>query len=174
MRIGIDLDGTVYHWTAAVNLAVRERFGVALDEHGHWNYARDALTDEQWRWLWSSEAAELVFLAGHSYPGAVDVVNELCASHEVHFVTHRSPRYAAVTGAWVSRRFRRLAGLHVVQASVPKSSLGRWDVFIDDKPEVVDDCLDAGARVLVPARPWNAGARGERFGDWPDVRALLA
>lgn len=184
MRIGIDVDGTVYRWADAVNKALAEQFGITgLGEHTSWDYLRDKLTREQWRWVWSSDAAERVFgQLDMAYPQAVDVVNALANVHEVHFVTHRNPyRTSDVTGAWLRHHFRNYRGVHVMANSCAKWELGRWDVFIDDKPETVAGFLaHSDALTLMPARPWNGGermrsaGRFHTFEQWDEVAWLIA
>lgn len=177
MRIGVDVDGTVYHWTRAVNEAVEEKFGVeGLAEHTSWDYLRNQLTDDQWHWVWSKQAAKPVFARkGMAFPGSRKVVNSLCAEHEVHFVTHRNPRVlTGVTGQWLASRYFGYAGVHVLYHSVSKVGLLDWDLFIDDKPETITEFEEAGVRILVPERLWNVGFGIERFADWRDVPGMIA
>lgn len=179
MRIGIDVDGTLYRWTTSVNAAVEERFGVAgLDDpHPRWDYLREVLTPEQWRWVWSRDAAEAVFgRRDMAYPGSRRAVNSICAEHEVHFVTHRNPRVlTGVTGQWLASRYFGYAGVHVLYHSVSKVGLADWDVFVDDKAETIAEFENAGVRILIPDRPWNVGCGSgrERFDDWRDVPRLI-
>lgn len=175
LKIGIDVDGTLYHWTKAVNKAVEEKFGVTgLTEHTHWNYLQDNLTADQWRWVWSKEAAGAVFgRRDMAFAGSRRAVNSLCNTHEVHFVTHRNPRVCtAITGEWLASRYFGYAGVHVLYHSVSKVGLRDWDLFIDDKPETITEFENAGIRILVPARPWNEGF-GEQFADWRTVPELI-
>ena len=178
MRIGVDIDGTLYPWTLAVNAAVTERFGVeGLTEHTHWNYLKDMLTPEQWAWVWSKDAAETVFGQDSVFDGCIDAVNELTKEHEVHFVTHRNPLYTgAVTARWIAERFSNYAGIHVLSSSVSKTKLGEWDVFIDDKPDTIEEFLnETNSVVFIPDRPWNRDVQGAiRFTDWSAVVHALA
>jgi uncharacterized HAD superfamily protein len=177
MLIGCDIDGTVYPWSEAVNLALVEQFGIDdPGPHESWNYLRDRLDKEQWYWIWSREGAEAVFgRTEMMYPGAERTINALAREHEVHFVTHRNPyRLTSVTGAYLAHHFRNYRGVHVLDNSTSKHTLAQWDVFIDDKAEIAEEFSETEALMLVPARPWNVGVHGIRFEDWDEVPEAIA
>lgn len=84
--------------------------------------------------------------------------------------------------------FRNYAGVHVVHARVTKDSLGRWDVFIDDKPETIEGFVErTDALVLAPRRPWNRHIKNidvgrvevtktvafRHFRNWSEVPGLI-
>lgn len=170
MRIGIDIDGVLYPWTDAANAALVERFGIEdPGPHLGWDWLKEQITGEQWRWLWTPEGQEASFDRIHStFPDVVEAFGAILASgHECHFVTHRDP---VLTSGWtadfLAHHFRgyRWAGLHVLGNSYPKHSLMEWDVFIDDKPETVKDfLLYTRAQVFSPVRPWNGELEGAHW-----------
>jgi hypothetical protein len=160
--IGVDIDGVIFPWERAVVDAVEFKFGVSLGELTTWDTYELALGPERWEWLWTPEGTDAVLSqTWRTYPGIVPAIRGLFAlGHQVHFVTHRDPaRCGGHTAAFLARHFGglRWAGLHVTRSSVAKRTLGRWDVFVDDKPETVFDFLaNTGAMVFAPVRPWNA------------------
>ena len=163
LRIGIDVDGTVYPWTEAVNAAVMERFPETPDpgEHQTWDYLKELLgSDERWRWLWSTEAASAVFgRLDLIYPGAAEAINGLAKHHDIHFVTHRNPNKSAIaTAFWLNEWFPSFKGVHILDNSVPKHDCYDFDVFIEDKPETIYgfSSYAPGVTTLMPMRPWNA------------------
>jgi hypothetical protein len=188
--IGVDIDGVLYPWDECARDALVEQFGIerpgpSLD----WDYLKNNVPSECWRWLWTAEGQDAAFgQTGRTYPHVADAVNAILrhGEHDVHFVTHRDPRRtAAWTAAFLTRHFggHPWAGVHVTQASVAKRTLGRWDVFIDDKPETVCDFLhNTEAKVFTPARPWNqelndvvlfqAAHGGDRFAFYDDPREV--
>lgn len=189
MRIGFDIDGVLYPWTAAVNDAVIERFDIPdPGEHQYWDYLKERLTGEQWQWVWSDEAAPAVFGRYlHMEDGCTACDTLLLCEYDVHFITHRDPRKtASITARWLGERFRRYAGLHVLGNGINKSDLVRGlglAVMIDDKPEVCDDVLrNSNAEVFMPTRPWNSRYepqpylenRFHRFENWQEVIEWLA
>ena len=175
-RVGIDIDGTVYPWTKAINQALKNTFGVeGLVEHKTWNYLEEHITPDQWRWCWSDEAVIPAFgRMDLIYEYAAKVVNEICRKHEVHFVTHRNPKLlAGVTGKWLSHYFDGYKGVHVLNNGVDKTEVMKWDWFIDDKSETVRAFREKGIPILVPARPWNVDVGYDRFDSWLEVREIL-
>jgi hypothetical protein len=90
----------------------------------------------------------------------------------VHFVTHRHPTYVAeITARWIRHYFKNYSGLHVLSNKVSKTSLGHWDVFIDDKPDTIEEFLaNTDTLMYVPSREWNKDVVGGiRFDDWKEV-----
>jgi len=176
MKIGIDIDGCLYHWTLAANEAIEAKFGIeGLTEHTHWDYLYDSISPAQWAWLWSGDAAERVF--GRTdliFDGASLIVNDLCEYHEVHFMTHRNPELTAeITSRWLENWFHGYAGVHILQSSVPKTTLGNWDLFIDDKPDTISAFEKIGTPILVPDRLYNQGYGSYRFDSWDLVPGLV-
>lgn len=181
MRIGIDIDGTVYPWTTAAHELVMEKFEIEeTGEHDHWDHLARLLTVEQHAWLFSYEAAPFIYgRMDLIYPNAQSVVNELCADHDVHFVTHRSPeKTGAITAEWLARNFVGYKGVHVLDNSVKKYEVLGWDIFIDDKPEIAEEFLtDTMVEVFMPDQPWNREYSNRsliRFTDWASVPAIVA
>lgn len=180
LKLCIDIDGCVYPWTQAVNIAVERQFGIRdIGDHLHWDHLKDFLTEDQWHWVWSKHAAEKVFGQSLWYPHSREVINRLIKRGvEVHFVTHRNPRNTAeVTARYICESFPRYHGIHVIDNSIEKSSIVNGlnaDAVIEDKPSVIDDLLwKTGAKVLVPVRPWNELARSSSlvlgFDHWREV-----
>jgi hypothetical protein len=163
VNIGVDIDGVLFPWADVVNEVVMERFGVPdPGPHVHWSHLRDVITPDQWAWVWGPEGLDAVFSrVERTYEGTVEAINAILGSTEnkVHFVTHRDPRRTALqTSAFLTLHFggHPWAGVHILEPSVRKSRLMRWDMFVDDKPETVFDFLEnTSATVFAPQRPWN-------------------
>jgi uncharacterized HAD superfamily protein len=181
LTIGIDIDGTLYNWTAAANQAVMAQFGCDdPGEHEHWDHLKAFLGgDERWHWIWSREAAPYVFGAdAMEYPGCVSVVNDLCREHDIHFVTHRNPaKTGAITARWLDARFENYKGIHVLDNTVKKHEVLAFDIFIDDKAETIEEfCGTPFVLPVMPVRLWNAHVDDpivERFNDWSEVPAIV-
>ena len=163
MKIGIDLDGVLYNWDAEARALLNERYGdVSPNTSTSWYGLRSEVTKSAWNWLWSPEGQALAFgnLAS-VYEDMVDTAAALMeADHEVHFVTHRDPRNAAVpTAQLLQHHFwrHRWAGLHLIRSTTQKCDLSRFDVFVDDRPETIYGFMDRrpGTKLFAPSRPWN-------------------
>jgi uncharacterized HAD superfamily protein len=178
--IGIDIDGTLYPWTTAANELAMDKFGIDdPGEHLHWDHLKGLLSSEQFAWLWTYEAAPLLF-GRHDliYPGAQEVVNELCAEHDVHFVTHRNPeKTGAITAEWISRNFVGYKGLHILDNSISKLGVLDFDFFIDDKAEIIEEfCETPLVLPIMPDRPWNLTVThpvARRFFGWREVLDIV-
>lgn len=167
MRIGVDIDGVLFPWDSVARAVLRAN----PEPSSHWYGLRDEVTEAEWTWLWNTdEGRHAVFgQVEHSHPDAVEAVRELLITPrcEVHFVTHRDPATTLHhTAAFLQRYFGgyRWAGVHSIRNGTPKRRLARWDVFVDDKPEIVWDFAKRSPRVklFAPRRAWNTDLEGDR------------
>lgn len=106
------------------------------------------------------------------YPGAVEGVAALQATHDIYCVTSpfSGPHWMAERTAWLKQHFG-FDKSHVIHCYTKRLVFG--DLLLDDKPETVREWADAwpGAALLWDA-PWNQGAdigRGRRVRSWAEV-----
>lgn len=162
MRIGVDIDGVLFPWDTVARRVLHARYGdVSQEPSRTWSALKGEVSKSAWHWLWSTEGQQRVFgQIEHSYGDAVDAVRALLdTGHQVHFVTHRDPATTIHhTAAFLREHFwgRRWAGVHSIRSTTHKTDLGRWDVFVDDKPSTVLGFVEReSTRVFAPRRPWN-------------------
>jgi hypothetical protein len=170
LTVGIDLDGVMYDFTAALARWVHTTTGrplATMPQPATWN------TWEHWDMSCSEFLAHMaegidagfVFADGTPYPGAVDAVRSIAAAgHRVEVVTDRGagdPRSIATvsTRAWLAAH-----GVphHSVTFTADKTAV-HVDAFIDDRDVNFVALLEHGSNPYLLDRPWNrhvdAGAR---------------
>lgn len=186
MRVGVDVDGVLYHWERTARYLLRTERGCVNLDHAStdWNMIQRRVAPQDWRWLWR-EGVELgLYRHGHLMTGAIEGMRALeAAGHDLVVVTHRPAEAVHDTLAFLSYHFNDvdLAGVHILGGSAPKSSIA-CDVLIDDKPENIDDWLDntSGHAVLFD-QPWNRDyrvsyftlERFERAVDWREAVSII-
>lgn len=166
MRIGVDVDGVLYKWSKTARYLLREALpdspykapGHPLHtEATHWGYIEEHVSPEHWRWLWTEGVRIGLFRHGHIIKGAMEGMRNLADDgHDLFIVTHRPKAAVTDTLQWLAFCDFKLAGVHILTDQQPKSTV-KCDVYVDDKPENVEDLrynTDARLVTLFDA-PWN-------------------
>lgn len=166
MRIGVDIDGVMYHWEKTARYMLREILpdspyhkGSAMgQESDHWDYIQRNVTPAHWKWLWSDGVRLGLFRHGHLWPGTIKAIRRLAEIGQVVAITHRPASAVHDTLAWLAYQNLPLAGLHILVNMEPKSTVSpQCDVYIDDKAE---NCFDLAVNtdaklVALMDRRWN-------------------
>lgn len=166
MRIGLDIDGVMYQWDKTARYMLREvlpdspykKDGPLGKESAHWDYIKEHVEPEHWRWLWK-EGVELgLFRYGHLYPGTIVALRQLATIGELILITHRPKQALNDTLAWLGYLDLPVAEFHFLNHEQSKSSVQpQCDVYLDDKIENCED-LARNTKAQVVAlmdRPWN-------------------
>lgn len=181
MRVGLDLDGVTFNWSGAVRKALAQHRGIEdVGESTHWDYVKERIPAEDWRWVWTDGIAPVFGQVDAHYPGAPSFMQRLTRLHDVVVVTHRPREAASYTLSWLGRHRVCPESVFVVGSAVEKSTL--WadvEAAIDDKPEVCDDMLEnTRAHVFMPNRLWNEGYKppagtSRRFHTYDNLKEVL-
>jgi len=200
MRIGVDCDGVLYHWERTARYMLRRKLrregrrpNPALDvPSDRWDYIRDVVEPEDWRWLWNKGVAEGLFRYGHVVGGSLEGMARLHAFGDLVIVTSRPAHAVKDTLAWLSLMTDKvdLRGIHILSDGQPKSTivdLEGLDLLVDDGPHnAVDVAENTEASVILLDQPWNrandydgfriedAYDEVERAFDWEGVVRLAA
>lgn len=166
MRIGLDIDGVLYEWERTARYMLREVLpdspykadGPLGQPSTHWNYIKQHVAPEHFKWLWN-EGVELgLFRYGHLHKGAVQAVRFLSTIADVSLITSRPRSAMDDTMTWLAHLRLPITGISTPGPKQPKSSVKpECDVYLDDKPENCEDlAANTKARgVFLLDRPWN-------------------
>jgi hypothetical protein len=155
------MDGCAYPFDRCTREALKAQFGYENLVHGrYWDHIRYQIEPEHWRWVWR-EGIGKVFNTTAYVPGAPSVMRKLAAHHELVIITNRPKVTAPYTYNWLAHHRVQALEVHVLGPGVKKSDVKPvCDVYIEDKPSVVDELLllvKPRPHVFMPARPWNVG-----------------
>lgn len=172
MRIGLDIDGVMYKWDKTARYMLREVLPnspykqlLTVESKG-WDWIKENVAPEHWKWLWNEGVRLGLFRYGHLYPGTIQAVRRLAEIGEVVLITHRPKEAVTDTLAWLGLLNLPIAGLHLLTAGEPKSLVQpTCDVYLDDKPANVEDLAKhtTARTVCLMRRPWNFHYR-----PWPE------
>jgi uncharacterized HAD superfamily protein len=164
MRIGVDVDGVLYHWERTARYMLRRKLGdegrrIPEDLYhpsDSWNAIQHSIEDEDWRWLWKEGVEQGLFRYGHVVGGSLEGLNELEERGEIVIVTSRPKHAVKDTIAWLSLMTDKInvRGIHILGTRENKSA-APIDVLIDDALHNVRDMAEAGKPSVLFDQPWN-------------------
>jgi uncharacterized HAD superfamily protein len=173
--VGIDIDGVI----ADFNLLLREiasQYIPIVDEdesaykirdlkYGN-RELEDRVMKEVYRTHRISEAPTI--------KGAVEKINEIYdAGHRVIILTARTDHMYDQTEEWLKRIGLKYHELVHDSEKGPRAVKEDIDIFIDDKPENIQDLIEHGIEAYVFDQPWNKGVSAPRITDWKNVKAHI-
>ena len=158
LRFMIDLDGVCYKWDSVVSFLMNHHFGYTLpSEQPDYDYFKNTVERQHWKWLWSEGVEKGLFRHGHMYKGTAEAFDNLAGLGKLVIVSHRPKSAIVDTLGWIAYHRLPVSEIHLLTASEPKSSVvPECDLCIDDGPHIVEDLrVHTKSRVLLWDRAWN-------------------
>lgn len=162
VRVGLDVDGVLYRFTDTAAFLIKQHWDVELPAGGEWptwNYVKDNVTPEIWKWLWSDAITEhSLFRYGSLYKGAREFLVHTEPYCDNIIITSRPPTAVQDTVDWLSYQRVPMSGIHIL-GQEPKSSVQpQCDVYVDDALHNIQDLIEnTTAHTIMPDKPWNQG-----------------
>jgi hypothetical protein len=127
------------------------------EEASYWEWIPEHVSKEHWAWLWNEGVKLGLFRYGNLYPGTVQAVRKLATLGEVILITHRPKQAVGDTLAWLAMLDLPISGLHLLTNQEPKSGVKpECDVYLDDKPENIDDLdMNTDGLAVLRRQAWN-------------------
>lgn len=181
LDVGVDMDGCVYNFTAAlrcwVHLSTGRPFDTLPDPVTWTGYVDQwGLSPDEFRTCFRDAInAGIMFRHGIAYPGAIEALWDLrAAGHRLHIVTDRllpGAEDAAVanTKAWLAEHN---VPFDTLRFGHDKTAVA-MDCFIEDRPENHDALAGAGGYPVLMDRPYNASHPARRVRDWAEFVAVV-
>lgn len=190
MKIGIDFDDVLFHFVPAFLSYHNRTHGTDFSKDDVWSYrfwevfgiAKEETLSRVFAFLDSPEAEALI-----PVEGSREGVASLARGHELHIVTGRQDRLAAMTSRCLAEHFGdAFKDIHFANhfsVGTPHLSKGvicdllGIDVLVDDSLANAMESASPGRKVLLFDAPWNAS--GEladsitRVRSWEDVVSTI-
>lgn len=160
MRVGIDLDGVCYDFSASVRrflcrtdaYAMRHPEPVRWEFYEDWGYSLDQFINT----CHDGVDAGVIFTHGEPYPNTAEAFMRIkAAGHSIHIVTDRS---FGSPGASASATLGWLAAHGLSYDSITftaDKTAANVDVMVDDKPANYEALRAAGVDAYLLTRAWN-------------------
>lgn len=184
LKLGVDLDSTIWDTGAWVCAAVLEVTGDELDveEVTTWTHLLDTYGEKT-----TTQVFDRVFDPDRiserkPYPGAPEALSKLREEFDIgiHFVTHNDPEImTSRLRPWLDDLFGPDTGLTVTTGD-KLEVLEELEAFglIDDRPDTIERVADADMWAATKVQPWNRDLLSRRsdiygFDHWNEVHSLL-
>lgn len=162
MRVGIDLDGVCYNFSASVREYLCNVAGThavtRCPEPTRWEFYEDwGLSLGEFIDVCNAGVdQQIIFTHGEPYQGVTEAFHLIrSAGHTIHVVTDRSfgtnGASEAATRAWLDRYGLRFDSL----TFAADKTVVRLDVMVDDKLGNYDSLEAAGVEAYLLSRAWN-------------------
>lgn len=156
-RIGLDMDGVLYNWERAVRNLVMERTGQEVPLSTSWDFLKQTIGPETWRWVWKPEQVVRMFSEGRAYPGAVAGALALRGLADQLYILTSGPFVStSAKVGWLEKvgiRYNRFVRLEM---GTPKTVVP-CDLYVDDGPHVAEQVVRArfDTRLILVDRTYN-------------------
>ncbi|MFO7280585.1 MAG: hypothetical protein C0P77_009300 [Thermoanaerobacterales bacterium] len=178
--LGVDLDGVVGDYTAALRTVVAERTGVdpeSLPLERSWDFREWGLSPEEFEQHHRAAVLEhRIFRTMPVMPGAAEALWRLSdAGVWIRIITHRlyvnwgHATAVADTVAWLDASGIPYRDLCFLGAKPQVEA----DCYVEDAPHNVAALRSTGAHVIVFDQPYNRDVDGPRARDWAEVESLV-
>lgn len=140
MRIGLDLDGVCYNYSATACYLLNHYKGYGLDwtETNSWDWLQEQVKNNDWQWLWSEGVRKGLFRYGSLVKGAAEGVKELSDIGDICVITSRPNSAVTDTLEWLAFMRFPVKEFHIMSKGESKATV-KPDIAIDDKIENILD-----------------------------------
>lgn len=156
MRIGLDLDGVCYNYSATACFLLNHYKGYNLDwtETNSWDWLQQQVSNNDWQWLWSGGINEGLFRYGSLVKGAAEGIKELSRIGDICVITSRPVSARNDTLEWLAFMKFPIKEVHILSNGEAKSDV-LPDIGIDDKPSNIEDYASAGIQPIIFTQKYN-------------------
>lgn len=184
MKFGFDIDDTLIDLRAHAFALYNKKLGknVALEAFQALQrveiHEPFGLTDTEGAAMWNRSLEDIYFTDCPSFEGALETLQALAQQgHEIYYITSRPKQYCKQTREWM-----RAQGFPVTEghffcgmqdtekvAIIKELAL---DVYVDDKPAVLETLQDVKTKVILKNQSYNKHVELPRLNHWHDFLRL--
>lgn len=158
VRLGLDVDGVLYRWSDTARYLLETYWNIDVGESQHWDWIKDHVTKEAWKWLWSDAITNHgLYRYGSIYKGSREFLYRMQKYCDNVIITSRPSIAASDTMDWLVYQRVPTTEVHIVGAKQSKADImPQCDIYIDDAEHNCEDLLaKTKAKIIMPDRPWN-------------------
>lgn len=165
MILSVDVDGVLADWEGRARALLQDEFGLNLPVSTSWDAIREAVSEEQWGWLWEPRQEHELFHNAVLMPGAKEALAALQeAGHHIAISTCVPPAARVYRAAWLLYNDLPYDSLHFPD-KLGNKGLVAAHLYVDDSPEVLQSLLSTRYGALVGVRqPWNKTFEAQTVG----------
>ncbi|MEK3730504.1 MULTISPECIES: 5' nucleotidase, NT5C type [unclassified Lysinibacillus] len=185
MKFGFDIDDTLIDLRAHAFLLYNKKLGKNVSFKTFQALQRVeihepfGLTDEEGYAMWNSTMEEIYFTDCPSFEGAIKTLQALAAQgHDIYYITSRPKQYCAQTRAWMEAQGFPITDGHFFCGMQDAEKVNiikelALDVYVDDKPTVLETLHDVTTKVILKNQSYNQHVNLPRLYDWQEFQVLI-
>ncbi|MEQ6354923.1 hypothetical protein ABNX05_09885 [Lysinibacillus sp. M3] len=178
MKFGFDIDDTLidlrahafrlYNKKLSKNVAL-ETFQALKRVEIHEPFG---LTDAEGSAMWNNSLEEIYFTDCPSFGGALETLQALAQQgHDIYYITSRPKQYCEQTRAWMEAQGFPITEGHFFcgMQDIEKVAIIKelaLDVYVDDKPAVLETLQDVKTKVILKNQSYNQHVELPRLKHW--------
>lgn len=185
MKIGFDIDDTLIDLRAHAFRFYNKKLGTAIAMEAFHTLQRVeihepfGLSDAEGSVMWNNSLEDIYFTNCPIFEGALETLRALWEmGHEIYYITSRPKQYCEKTRGWmVAQGFpveegHFFCGMqdHEKVATILALEL---DVYVDDKPAVLETLQDVKTKVMLKNQSYNQHVPFPRLNHWQEFIEMI-
>lgn len=173
MKIGIDIDGCLNNFHAAMSSIIKRDYGIETPEEIYYMVEELNLDKDEWEAFWEKYNPELLDMMDVT-PGAIEVLTKLrrIGCH-LTIITARDYRVAELTIEWLKKH--NVPYDEIYFTAEHKHEVCKWKrikYMIEDNPAYAIKLAEAGIEVALYSRSYNKELKHDNINaveSWDDI-----
>ncbi|MCL1698830.1 HAD family acid phosphatase [Lysinibacillus sp. Bpr_S20] len=185
MKFGFDIDDTLIDLRAHAFELYNKKLGQNVTQEVFKTLQRVeihepfGLTDAEGAAMWNRLLAEIYFTNCPAFEGALEVLHTLAQQgHDIYYITSRPKQYCEQTQAWMKAQGFPITAGHFFCGMQDTEKVAiikelALDVYVDDKPAVLETLQDVNTKVILKNQSYNKHVELPRLTHWDDFVRLV-
>ncbi|MGE7941887.1 5' nucleotidase, NT5C type [Lysinibacillus xylanilyticus] len=184
MKFGFDIDDTLIDLRAHAFSLYNKKLGknVALEAFQALQrveiHEPFGLTDTEGAAMWNRSLEDIYFTDCPSFEGALETLQALAQQgHEIYYITSRPKQHCEQTREWMRAQGFPVSEGHFFCGMQDTEKVAiikelALDVYVDDKPAVLETLQDVKTKVILKNQSYNKHVELPRLNHWHDFLRL--
>ncbi|MFJ7733859.1 hypothetical protein ACIQXF_18530 [Lysinibacillus sp. NPDC097231] len=185
MKFGFDIDDTLIDLRAHAFSLYNKKLDKNISQEVFQTLERVeihepfGLSDAEGSAMWNSSLEEIYFTNCPSFEGALEMLQTLVQQgHEIYYITSRPKQYCQQTKVWMEAQGFPITEGHFFcgMRDAEKVAIIKeltLDVYVDDKPAVLETLHDITTKVILKNQSYNQHVELPRLNHWHDFIKLM-
>lgn len=185
MKFGFDIDDTLIDLRAHAFELYNKKLGKNVTQEVFKTLQRVeihepfGLTDAEGAAMWNRSLAEIYFTDCPAFEGALETLHTLAQQgHDIYYITSRPKQYCEQTQAWMKAQGFPITEGHFFCGMQDTEKVAiikelALDVYVDDKPAVLETLQDVNTKVILKNQSYNKHVELPRLTHWDEFLGLV-
>lgn len=185
VKFGFDIDDTLINLREHAFTLYNKHFGtnVPIEKYHQLKtveiHELFGLTSKEGSELWSELSEKIYFTNCPAFDGTIELLNSLVEDgHDIFYITSRPKQSCERTRQWMKNQGFPIKDDHFFCGMQDEEKIEiikqlNLDVYVDDKPKVLETLQDVKTEVYVKDQSYNQHVSFRRVKDWKDFKVFV-